>query len=152
MLRALAGRALTPFVAATQTAAGWTPLAAATQRAAGWFAIATRTPVSTTASNLQPRKLKKRWWQPILPALAAEMYPNVKGKTGRLIKRQQTRMQQSYSMAHRRIEGRKRNLILRENKLQRVHDEVKEVYNKYAQILRADALKAKGAPELPELK
>ena len=157
MLRALAGRALTPFVASTQKAAGWSPLAAATQKVAGLFAMPTRTPVSTTASNLKPLgrgsgKKSKKWWQPILPALASEMFPNIQSTTNRRTKRFQMRQQQSYSMHHRRIEGRKRNEVLRQQKLRKSYDDVQEIYNQYAHILRAEALKAKAAPELPESK
>ena len=75
-----------------------------------------------------------RWWQPILPGLAAEYAPFEDG-WGRKRKRQMRRKQQIIAMAARRQEGNRRRGVLRDQHQKMVKQKVREVYEKFARLL-----------------
>ena len=78
-----------------------------------------------------------RWWQPILPALAAEYAPFEDG-WGRKRKRQMRKKQQIIAMAARRQEGVRRNAVLGSQRQKVVRQKVREVYEKFARILQKE--------------
>ncbi|KAL1526388.1 hypothetical protein AB1Y20_015101 [Prymnesium parvum] len=120
-----------------------TPLVATAQRAAGWVAGPTR-----WASTQKRKWGEKKWWQPVLPALAKLMLPKEKGK-GRGLKRQQKRMQQVMAMAARRREGVRRNKMIRAARWEETKRKVQDIYTQYAKILQRDAAKGVPPPQLP---
>lgn len=75
-----------------------------------------------------------RWWQPILPGLAAEYAPFEDG-WGRKRKRQMRRKQQIIAMAARRQEGNRRRGVLRDQHQKMVKQKVREVYETFARLL-----------------
>lgn len=80
------------------------------------------------------------WWQPLLPALAAEKCPEVEGK-GKRRKRFQQRVQQSKWSHAIRIEGTRRNKIYETLKKERETERIRELYREYGEMLRQKALK-----------
>lgn len=80
------------------------------------------------------------WWQPLLPALAAEKCPEVQGK-GKRRKRYQQRVQQSKWSHAIRIEGTRRNKIYETLKKESEADRIRELYREYGEMLRQKALK-----------
>ena len=122
------------------------PLVLATQKAAGWVAMPVRTAVSTTATDLTKKGSRgggQQWWQPVLPALAAQMCPNEKGK-GRGLRNQQKKRQQVVSMHTRRKEGARRSNIKRMTRWLDTKEKIQRVYHKYATMLQQKALASKG--------
>ena len=87
----------------------------------------------------------ERWWQPILPALAAEVAPLTDGR-GRSRKKFMQRKQQIVSMHARRKEGIKRNQVIRQQRLAESRQKVADVYEKFARILQREAASVKGPP------
>jgi len=75
-----------------------------------------------------------RWWQPILPGLAAAYAPFEDG-WGRKRKRQMRKKQQIIAMAARRQEGNRRRGVHRDQNQKMVKQKVREVYEKFAQLL-----------------
>ena len=79
------------------------------------------------------------WWQPLLPALAAERCPEVEGKGNRRKKMQQRKQQSIWDHA-RRKEGHRRAKIFAQLKREKEDEKVRQVYRDYAEMLRAKAL------------
>lgn len=84
------------------------------------------------------------WWQPLLPAMAAERVPDMKGK-GRKLKLNQIRRQQVIWNHAIRKEGVRRNKIFKMVKREKESEKVMEVYRQYGEILRQRALAAQEA-------
>jgi hypothetical protein len=78
-----------------------------------------------------------RWWQRILPALAAEYAPLEDG-WGRGRKKQMKRKQQMIAMHARRQEGIRRQHVLRNQRQKVAREKVREVYEKFARILQKE--------------
>ena len=97
------------------------------------------------------RRPDKRWWQPVLPALASEVAPHILGKSSNRRRKMQQKTQQIYAMQARRIEGNKRNRILREQKHAKAAERVRQVYRDYAEYLqeKARAREARAQGEVP---
>ena len=81
------------------------------------------------------------WWQPLLPALAPQLVPNTPGKGNRKRKMQQRRAQSVTNHA-RRKEGERRAMIFTRLKEEKHTDQVRAVYQEYAERLRASAMKS----------
>ena len=76
------------------------------------------------------------WWQPLLPALAAEKCGWVKGQSNRDTKQNQMRMQQRLWDHAKRKEMTRRRAIFNELKLDARRDQIKSTYAEYADFLR----------------
>ena len=92
----------------------------------------------------------RRWWQPVLPALAAPVaagiVPGAEDSSSRQRKRALKKQQQIISMHARRIEGVKRNAAIREQKRAAEQGRVRDVLREYADMLRGSAVAGKGDP------
>lgn len=91
------------------------------------------------------KDLAKRWWQPVLPALAAPVASGVTpgGAHGQGSSRARKRalQKQQQIMAHhaRRMEGVLRNKFFREQQLGRERDRTNRYLQEYASMLRGKA-------------
>jgi hypothetical protein len=84
------------------------------------------------------------WWQPLLPALALERVPHMRGK-GRALKLAQQRKQQMIWRHAIRKEGQRRNKIFKAVKREKEKDKVRAVYREYGEMLRQRFLDAQEA-------
>jgi hypothetical protein len=94
----------------------------------------------------RPGKSNAQWWQPLLPALAAERCPEVEGKGNRRKKMQQRKQQSVWDHA-RRKEGQRRSQIFAQLKREKEDEKVRQVYRDYAEMLRAKAIADAGVAE-----
>ena len=86
---------------------------------------------------------RTHWWQPVLPAMAKLVVPDLPGKHGSTAhKKAQQRKQQAIADAARRKEGARRNRVLQALKKEKLREKTFDVYRQYADILRAKALSA----------
>jgi negative regulator of sigma E activity len=94
----------------------------------------------------------KRWWQPVLPVLAAAVAAGVTpgGAHGQGSSRARKRalQKQQQMMAHhaRRMEGVARNKLFREQQLDRERERTNGYLQEYASMLRVKAGLTNGAP------
>ena len=92
------------------------------------------------------------WWQPLLPALAAQRASHIGGQGSRDAKRNQIRAQQSLWDVAKRKESERRRYIFNQLKLDAVTDRIRDVYASYAGVLREHPDGFKPSPSRRELK
>ena len=92
------------------------------------------------------------WWQPLLPALAAERCSFISGQGSNDAKRNQIRHQQSLWDVAKRKESERRSHIYTQLKLDAVTDRVRAVYASYADLLREHPDGIKPSPSARERK
>jgi len=79
------------------------------------------------------------WWQPMHRALAPEVAPYLEGKGNQRKKLQQRQQQRVFDTA-RRKEGVRRNRMFKQLNQERVQEEVRQVYRRWGELLRQNAL------------
>lgn len=100
-------------------------------------------PRGAASGAVRSMGFRTRWWQPVLPAMANLVVPDLPGKHGSTAhKKAQQRKQQAIADAARRKEGARRNRVLRALKKEKLREKTFDVYRQYADILRAKALSA----------